>query len=161
MYDNYTINDCCCNYSNYINQSLNNLLGTYLDNNVQKIINVYNSLENNLELQRLRNQVQSLETNYYLLQQTKNLNDTINNSFLSTANYMSMSMAPIYTPNCFCYSPLDQNINQIEYKEEKKEKRLTIEELDLLLFPDNPIREWSEKEIKKIEEKYKWVEKIK
>lgn len=70
-------------------------------------------------------------------------------------------MAPIYTPNCFCYLPLNQNICQIEYKEEKKEKRLTIEELDLLLFPDNPIRDWIEKEVKRIEEKYKWIEEIK
>lgn len=155
MYNNYTISDCC-NYMGYANSLLTNAwLGTYCFDNTQKLVNAYSSMDNNLEIQRLKNQTQCLEIEQILQQQTQNLTNAISSSSWCNPNYIPM--VPIYTPNCFCYSPLDQNISQIEYK---KEKRLTIEELDLLLFPNNPIRDWIKKEIKRIEEKYKWIEEI-
>lgn len=36
-------------------------------------------------------------------------------------------------------------------------KKLTIEEMDRILFPVNPIRDWAEREQRKIEEKYSWL----
>lgn len=51
--------------------------------------------------------------------------------------------------------------NQTIYERPKK-KRLTIYDLDKLIFPNDPIRDYIEAEIAKIEEKYKnmfsWVD---
>lgn len=157
MYNDYNISDCCCcNYNGYANSLLTNAwLGIYCFDNTQKLTNTYNSMGGNFEIQKLQNELQSLSTTQCLSQQTQSLKSAISNSSWCNPNYMSM--APIYAPNCFCYSALNRNISQIEYKEEK---RLTIEELDLLLFPNDPIRDWIKKEIKRIEKKYKWIEEI-
>ena len=119
MYNDYTINDCCCNYMNYNNNSflINAWLGTYCFDITQKLVNVYSSIDNNFEIQRLKNQIQCLEIEQILQQQTQNLTNAISSSSWYNSNYTPM--APTYIPNCFCYSPLNQNISQIEYKEEK------------------------------------------
>lgn len=43
------------------------------------------------------------------------------------------------------------------YKEEKKPKIKSIFDLEKIVFPDNPIRDWAEKKYKEIDEKYKWI----
>lgn len=40
----------------------------------------------------------------------------------------------------------------------KPKKKLTIYDLDRLIFPFDPIRDWVEKEVKRINEKYAWAE---
>lgn len=40
----------------------------------------------------------------------------------------------------------------------KPKKKLTIYDLDRLIFPFDPIRDWVEKEVKRINEKYSWAE---
>lgn len=55
---------------------------------------------------------------------------------------------------------LFQQIKQ--FTKDQKKKRLTIYDLDKLIFPNDPIRDYIEAEIAKIEEKYKnmfsWVD---
>lgn len=41
-----------------------------------------------------------------------------------------------------------------------RSKRMTIEELDRILFPYDPIREYFALEIEKIEQKYRWVKRM-
>ena len=40
----------------------------------------------------------------------------------------------------------------------KLKKKLTIYDLDQLIFPFDPIRDWVEKKVKRINEKYAWAE---
>ncbi len=42
----------------------------------------------------------------------------------------------------------------------RRPKRMTIEELDRILFPYDPIREYFAQEIEKIEQKYRWVKRM-
>lgn len=46
------------------------------------------------------------------------------------------------------------------WSEPKKTVIRDIFDLDRLLFPDNPIRDWVEKKEKDIEEKFKWVDEV-
>lgn len=39
----------------------------------------------------------------------------------------------------------------------KPKKKLTLEELNRILFPDDPIRDWSERTLATIEAKYAWL----
>lgn len=39
-------------------------------------------------------------------------------------------------------------------------RRITIEELDRILFPYDPIREYFDQEIEKIEQKYRWIKRM-
>lgn len=39
----------------------------------------------------------------------------------------------------------------------KPKKKLTLEELNRILFPDDPIRDWSERTLAAIEAKYAWL----
>ena len=44
--------------------------------------------------------------------------------------------------------------------EEPKKKKLTIYDLARLVFPDDPIRDYVEKKVAEIENKYAWADKI-
>lgn len=44
--------------------------------------------------------------------------------------------------------------------EPKKTIIRNIFDLDRFVFPENPIREWSERKAKEIEEKFKWVDEV-
>lgn len=52
---------------------------------------------------------------------------------------------------------LASTCNAIPKKLILESKKLTIEEMDRMLFPVNPIRDWAEREQRKIEEKYSWL----
>lgn len=52
---------------------------------------------------------------------------------------------------------LASTCNAIPKKSIPESKKLTIEEMDRILFPVNPIRDWAEREQRKIEEKYRWL----
>lgn len=83
----------------------------------------------------------------------------INNAINPTFNQIN---------SCFLSSPgygLDCGWVK-EIKEAEKSKKLSFyEELELKAFPNNPIREWAEKEAKRIDEwyksKYGWLDGIK
>lgn len=42
--------------------------------------------------------------------------------------------------------------------EEPKKKKLTIYDLARLVFPDDPIRDWTQKKVAEIEERYRWMD---
>lgn len=42
--------------------------------------------------------------------------------------------------------------------EEPKKKKLTIYDLARLIFPDDPIRDYVEKKVAEIEERYRWID---
>ena len=42
--------------------------------------------------------------------------------------------------------------------EEPKKKKLTIYDLARLVFPDDPIRDWTQKKVAEIEERYRWID---
>lgn len=42
--------------------------------------------------------------------------------------------------------------------EEPKKKKLTIYDLARLVFPDDPIRDYVEKKVAEIEERYRWID---
>lgn len=39
-------------------------------------------------------------------------------------------------------------------------KKLTLYDLQRLIFPEDPIRDWVERKTREIEERYKWVDKL-
>lgn len=67
--------------------------------------------------------------------------------FADNVNYLTLNT---FTPN--------------EYRtvlpETQKKKSDIFEVLDRLLFPYDPIRDWSEREVKKIEESFKPIERL-
>ena len=52
------------------------------------------------------------------------------------------------------------NENCITDAFKKPKKKFTIYDIDRLLFPFDPIRDWVEKEVKRINEKYAWAEEL-
>mgnify|MGYP007014945868 CR=1 FL=1 len=52
---------------------------------------------------------------------------------------------------------LASTCNAIPKRPALEPKKPTIEEMDRILFPVNPIRDWAEREQRKIEEKYSWL----
>lgn len=46
------------------------------------------------------------------------------------------------------------------YTEQKKKVVRSIYDLDKIIFPCDPIRDWTEKKCKEIEEKYKWLDEV-
>lgn len=65
--------------------------------------------------------------------------------YADNVNYLTLN---IFTPNEYRFAR-----NTIE-----KEKPDIFEVLDRLLFPYDPIRDWSEREVKKIDESFKSIE---
>lgn len=68
------------------------------------------------------------------------------NLYSRTANTMAV---PYYGLNKECVNVY-----------EKPKKKITIYDLDRLIFPFDPIRDWVEKKTKEINEKYSWAEAI-
>ena len=60
----------------------------------------------------------------------------------------------MYASNCFCNS---EEQNEVKNKTKRK---LAAEEIDILLFPINPIRDWEKREEEKIKEKYEWIKEL-
>lgn len=59
------------------------------------------------------------------------------------------------TLNCgIPYYGLNENL----VIEEPKKKKLTIYDLARLVFPDDPIRDYVEKKVAEIEERYRWID---
>lgn len=67
--------------------------------------------------------------------------------FADNVNYLTLNS---FTPNEYRFAR-----NTIE-----KKKPDIFEVLDRILFPCDPIRDWSEREIKKIEESFKPIERL-
>lgn len=67
--------------------------------------------------------------------------------FADNVNYLTLNS---FTPNEYRFAR-----NTIE-----KKKPDIFEVLDRLLFPCDPIRDWSEREVKKIEESFKPIENL-
>lgn len=63
-------------------------------------------------------------------------------------------------PNSFCpmYNPLNYAMNTVQKTQDEDIKDVDIyTEMDRIIFPENPIREWSVKEVDRIQEKYKVI----
>lgn len=67
--------------------------------------------------------------------------------FADNVNYLTLN---IFTPNEYRFAR-----SIIE-----KQKPDIFEVLDRLLFPCDPIRDWSEREVKKIDERFKPIERL-
>ena len=52
---------------------------------------------------------------------------------------------------------LASTCNAMPKRQALEPKKPTIEEMDRILFPVNPVRDWAEREQRKIEEKYSWL----
>lgn len=144
---------CCSDnyYKQYDTSCLtDNYLGHYLINNNQTLFNMDTDTLKNFEIQILKDQIQSLEVKNSLQIQMQDVINRINTSFLSASNSVAHTM---YTFNCFCSSE-EQN------KVKNKTKKLTAEEIDVLVFPVNPIRDWAKREEEKIKKKYEWIEEL-
>ena len=48
--------------------------------------------------------------------------------------------------------------DNVPYIGEPKKKKLTIYDLAKLIFPDDPIRDYVEKKVAEIEERYRWID---
>lgn len=63
-------------------------------------------------------------------------------------------------PNSFCpmYNPLNYAMNTVQKTQDEDVKDVDVyTEMDRIIFPENPIREWSVKEVNRIQEKYKII----
>ena len=67
--------------------------------------------------------------------------------FTDNVNYLTLN---VFTPNEYCFAR-----NTIE-----KKKPDIFEVLDRILFPYDPIRDWCEREVKKIDERFKPIENL-
>lgn len=83
---------------------------------------------------------------YNLIRSTVNISEEERiRYFADNVNYLTLN---VFTPNEYRFAR-----NTIE-----KQKPDIFEVLDRLLFPCDPIRDWSEREVKKIEESFKTIE---
>lgn len=85
--------------------------------------------------------------NQYQNQCLQNQIDNLKYQILQSQLQMQQSMIPTVTFPTIWSEP---NKNLIR----------DIFDLDRVLFPENPIRDWCEKRIKEIEEKFKWMDEI-
>lgn len=63
-------------------------------------------------------------------------------------------------PNSFCpmYNPLNYAMNTVQKTQDEDIKDVDVyTEMDRIIFPENPIREWSLREVDRIQEKYKVI----
>lgn len=63
-------------------------------------------------------------------------------------------------PNSFCpmYNPLNYAMNTVQKTQDEDIKDVDVYiEMDRIVFPENPIREWSLREVDRIQEKYKVI----
>ena len=64
-------------------------------------------------------------------------------------SYLTLQAVPYYGLNKECVNVYG-----------KPKKKLTIYDLDRIIFPFDPIKDWVEKEVKRIDEKYAWAEEL-
>ena len=94
------------------------------------------------------------EINQAIKYQTGQINQAI---FVQTQmlNQGIGSFNPFSTACCGTFNPLDANICQKLTKKESLQERLYNS-----VFPIDPIRDWTEKEIERICKKYSWIDEI-
>ena len=96
--------------------------------------------------------------NYYLKYQRDLLEMQINAAIQNQMNQICQTMGKLNSSmnNAYIYHP---NVNYLEASNfiSSKPKKKTLEDLERELFPDNPIRDYIEKRIKQIEEKYQKI----
>ena len=97
--------------------------------------------------------------------------DEIRNSYLrlqcqSTTNEINRNMYSMLQSNLYSRTANTMAIPYYGLNKEyvnvygKPKKKLTIYDFDRLIFPFDPIRDWVEKKIKEINEKYAWAEEL-
>lgn len=108
-------------------------------------------------IQSLQSQIDKLKFEQALCNMPFNLSlslDSISNCDINQCKNMIVNMT-----NAF--PPLSMNVTE----REKPKKKLTIHDVDRIIFPNDPIRDYIEAEIARIEEKYKnmfsWVDDFK
>lgn len=94
------------------------------------------------------------EINQAIKYQTGQINQAI---FVQTQmlNQGIGSFNPFSTACCGTFNPLDANMCQKLTKKESLQERLYNS-----VFPIDPIRDWTEKEIERICKKYSWIDEI-
>ena len=97
--------------------------------------------------------------------------DEIRNSYLrlqcqSTTNEINRNMYSMLQSNLYSRTANTMAIPYYGLNKEyvnvygKPKKKLTIYDLDRLIFPFDPIRDWVEKKVKRINKKYAWAEEL-
>lgn len=96
--------------------------------------------------------------NYYLQHQRDILEMQMNVALQEQMNqiYQTMNKLNLSMSNACFYNP---NVNYLEASNfiPSQPKKKTLEDLERELFPDNPIRDYIEKKMKQIEEKYRKI----
>lgn len=77
----------------------------------------------------------------------------IDSCYMNSINRNMLSMLQTSVP----YYRLNEECVNVYGKPKKK---LTIYDLNQLIFPFDPIRDWVEKEVKRINKKYAWAEEL-
>ena len=99
---------------------------------------------------RMQQKAQQASLDSVLRAQQSKLNACIANGF-NTLNY-SIGTTLYYADNVPYYG-LNENCVV-----ETPKKKLTIYDLARLVFPDDPIRDYVEKKVAEIEERYRWID---
>lgn len=100
---------------------------------------------------RMQQKIQQASLDSVLRAQQSKLNACIANGF-NTLNY-GVCTTLYYADNIPYYG-----LNEDLVIEEPKKKKLTIYDLARLVFPDDPIRDYVEKKVAEIEERYRWID---
>lgn len=125
------------------------MLGVGFGASLTDIAAITNVMQNNSmqsTIQSLQSQIDKLK-----FEQTFLSLNSISNCNINQCNNMIVNMTNVFPP-------LSTNVTE----REKPKKKLTIHDVDRIIFPNDPIRDYIEAEIARIEEKYKnmfsWVD---
>ena len=102
---------------------------------------------------RMQQKTQQASLNSILRAQQSKLNFYIATGF-NELNYGIGTT--LYYANNIPYYGFNENL----VIEEPKKKKLTIYDLARLVFPDDPIRDYVEKKVAEIEERYRWIDEL-
>lgn len=100
---------------------------------------------------RMQQSIQQAQINASLRIQQSRLNSYITTSF-NQLNY------GIGTTLCYADNIPYFGLNEDLVVKTPKKKKLTIYDLARLIFPDDPIRDYVEKKVTEIEERYRWID---
>lgn len=100
---------------------------------------------------RMQQGIQQAQMDASLRLQQSRLNSYIANGF-NRLNY-GIGTMPYYANNVPYFG-----LNTDCMVETPKKKKLTIYDLARLIFPDDPIRDYVEKKVTEIEERYRWID---
>lgn len=100
---------------------------------------------------RMQQNIQQAQIDTSLRLQQSQLNSYITTRF-NELNY-GIGTTLYYADNIPYYG-----LNEDLVIEEPKKKKLTIYDLARLVFPDDPIRDYVEKKVAEIEERYRWID---